>query len=299
MTEAKTLPVVRGGSSLATIGPGARSLIGRMVSDALGVPYQGAIAPVTLHRIGDYEFCDADFRQILLWAEQVGESPGYVVECFSRAENPRSDCSFSFEVVDGRILKLVWDLAAMPIDLFECREPLRMTHLMFEGSSDGQRLTELRLTGCKGLVYLDCSSNFLTELNLSAVSGLRELRCYHNQLTALDLSAVPELRELWCHYNQLTELDLSPVTDLRILSCGDNPLTELDLSAVPELETLSCSENQLTELDLSAVPELETLSCVGKRWNGFCGACLPEFRMSTRGGRSQRKSYWTTRKHCN
>ncbi len=50
--------------------PGAKRILSGMVSDTLALASreQRALAP-TKFRIGDYEWCEPDYRQILIWAE--------------------------------------------------------------------------------------------------------------------------------------------------------------------------------------------------------------------------------------
>jgi hypothetical protein len=255
-------------------------LIRRAASDAL-VPIQTMMnqRTTTLHRVGTREFHDEDFRQLQVWAAELGMEGriSEFVEAVDKAfmdlvnraswsvpkyieDKVRDWCSdgrirFFAEFGEGqlssprlsKLTDLVWGVPTLvPAHL---ALPLKM----------------LDLSSVPALTRLWCYNNQLTELDLSSLPALTRLLCYNNRLTELDLSSVPALTALLCNNNPLTELDLSSVPALTGLSCGNNQLTELDLSSVPALRELWCDNNQLTELDLSSVPELEYLSCDNNR----------------------------------
>ena len=243
-------------------------------------------------KLGDYEFREPDYRQILRWSEQLvwlakaapeNLLPEHLLEVLQERVKHEE---YRLTVEDGAITTLVWDIpwlmqpppstweAGLVIEelcirgVWPRKEPslrpalprLRVLELQTPKGCRGS-LRTLDLSLVPGLVRLRCGVNELTELDLSGVRGLTELYCNSNRLTELDLSAVPQLTQLYCDGNRLTELDLSGVPHLTELGCGNNQLTELDLSAVPGLTELVCNNNQLTKLDLSAVPNLELLGC--------------------------------------
>ena len=108
-------------------------------------------------RIGDYEFRESDYTQVLIWAKAVGMSPEELVATLEEREWG------SISVVDGAVTSLMW---------------------RFEG-------VELDLSHVPRLEWLYCGENHLGELDLSRVPKLTELHCRENQLTELDLSRVP------------------------------------------------------------------------------------------------------------
>jgi len=268
-------------SALERIGPGPRDILSRMVSDALALARSKNTAlNVARFRIGNYEFCDPDYRQILQWAKALKLEPDEVVQRLDGSSvNTIWHGSFGFVVENGAIISLVLDFNLLPLTVFEWMEGLIIRDLGFKGKPEVSpqlalrlsflnrlyccriNLTELDLSKVPGLTYLWCSENQLTELDLSKVPGLTLLQCFRNPLTELDLSKVPGLTYLWCSDNQLTELDLSKVPGLTFLQCFRNQLTKLDLSKVPGLTNLCCSGNQLTKLDLSHVLGLTKLYC--------------------------------------
>ena len=277
-------------------------VMARMTRGVLtGVGADRTLAAETRFRLGEYEFREADYRQIRFWANALGLSSEVVLERMMSGRCGDRDEDIAFGVEDGAIVSLALDFLKLPITSFEWQPGLQIKRLAFTHqhpvgpvqlavnlpslnefcfdytgalvinlgllprltnlSCGGNQLTELDLSNVPGLTKLRCGDNQLTELDLSNVSGLRRIECEGNQLTELDLSNVPGLTELRCSRNQLTELDLSNVPGLTELLCYENQLTELDLSNLPGLIELVCSENQLTELDLSNLPELTELGC--------------------------------------
>ena len=78
---------------------------------------------------------------------------------------------------------------------------------------DVQRLglTNLDVSACSSLLYLNCGLNQLTNLNVSACNELRGMDCSHNPLTYLDVSA----------------LNISSNKALTYVDATGNPLTNI------------------------------------------------------------------------
>ena len=240
----RTALITRGPSAVEKLGTGSRTILSQMVWDALVLAKpKGSALAVSRFRIGDYEFCDPDYRQKLQWAKALRVEPEEIVRRMESEKN-------TFAVIDGKIDSLVWNFELLPITNFEWLSGLSITKLIFKGVSQKSPNLSLRL---KSLIWLECNDIGLNQLDLSNVPALTTLDCDENQLTELNLSSVPELTGLKCQLNQLTELDLSNVPALTHLDCRENQLTELNLSNVPALTKLYCENNQLTKLDLSNV----------------------------------------------
>ena len=286
MTTPESLPIVpRPSTAIVKRSAGAETILARMTSDILDLAQAHATAiKGARFKIGAYELREADYQQILLWAQALALPPLTVITHLANSvcENFGGDPPASrilFALDDGAITSLAWDFEKLPLKIFQWVTGLRVEQLGFMGTPASSpalalhlpflsvlccraiRLTELDLSNVPALTELYCSQNQLTELDLSNVPELTKLYCWENQLTELDLSNVPALTNLYCRKNQLTELDLSNVPELTELACWENQLTELDLSNVPALTKLYCWENQLTELDLSNVPALTELYC--------------------------------------
>lgn len=281
--EQRNALVRRSPGAVEKIGTGASNLLSGMVSDALAVARSQTQLGEARFRIGNYEFRDPDYRQILLWAEALKLDPIIVVqrlECACLELDEDQGGTISFRVENGAIISAVWDFGSLPLARFEWVEGLSICEIAFKGSLGapierlslclpflhrllvaGIELRGLDLSGASKLSRLWCHKNQLRDLDLSNVPGLKELACGENQITELDLSNVSELKELDCRDNWLAELDLSNTPKLSKLDCQKNQLNELDLSNVAELKELYFQGNQLAELDLSNVLELRVLSC--------------------------------------
>lgn len=272
--------------ALAKVRPGPERILSGMVSDALDLARsQDRSLTLARFQIGIYEFRDADYRQILLWAEALKLEPVVVVQrlegSFEFNYPGSAEVSVGLAVEDGAIVSMVWNFISSPILDFAWVDGLAIRKIVFHGTATVRislplpklnylkcsriGITELDLSNVPALAVLDCSGNQIIELDLSNVPALAMLDCSGNQITELDLSNVPALDGLYFRDNQLTHLDLSNVHALAELTCTANQLTELNLSNVPALGWLECSGNRLTALDLSNVPALAVLECSGNQ----------------------------------
>ncbi len=126
-------------------------------------------------------------------------------------------------------------------------------------------LTNLEVSNCEVLSYLDCRANQITNLNIAGCKILKYLRCGSdyfysgNHLASLDVSNNTILEGLYCAGNQLTNLDITNLVSLKKLRCADNQLSNLNTSNNPEMDWLSSGNNLLTSLDLSSNHLLEQL----------------------------------------
>lgn len=136
-------------------------------------------------------------------------------------------------------------------------------------------LTELNVSSCKSLRWMDCGGNQLTALNVNGCANLETLRCgcnvngdgvcigdgNRNQLTALDISSCSNLRQLYCGGNNLTALDVSRCTKLSELDCAANQMKELDLTKCIDLRRVECHGNQIERLNMDNNTQLTYLIC--------------------------------------
>lgn len=100
--------VSRRTGDLARNRPGAGAILDRMVGDAAAARRRRQEA--ARRRIGDYEFREPDYTQVLIWAEAVGMSPEELV----------AERGFDLDVSDGAITELFldWDfLEGVDLDL--------------------------------------------------------------------------------------------------------------------------------------------------------------------------------------
>ena len=279
---------------------GRNHILGEMVEQTLALGRAEAVARTARFRIGDYTWCEPDYRQLLLWAEALKMEPLTVIEKLLK---------FSFRgerssnIADGRMLSLCWDLVELPLSDFRFFGGIAMESLHLGDSMcleeqllatifgpvrhpvlrhywpivclreitlfrpnfrnldcGGCGIQILTVSGSRELTKIRCAGNKMKKLTLFDLPSLSSLSCSGNQLAELDLASVPNLTELRCYINRLKGLDLSHVPSLTKLSCGKNQISELDLSYVPNLTELDCDENPLPELDIRPLLSLETLS---------------------------------------
>ena len=282
MPDEKLPLTIRPGSSIALVGSQGGRIVAEMVDGALSISRADAhmIRELTPRfTIGDSQFCEPDYLQILRWASSLALTPEIVVERLLVEPDKVWEKKYQTEIVNGRIKQIFWKFDLLPTISFELNEGLLIEALVFETSARFRpapfaiKSTTLKSLGCgvgcvdlmrsevPNLRKLDCCVNELADLDLSMFPLLTELMCSYNKFPNLNLKSVPMLEELWCSDNQLEELDLLSVHSLSKLWCCENRISKLELSTVPLLTYLRCSGNSLTKLDLSGIPQLTTLYC--------------------------------------
>ena len=250
--------------TLGKVEAGAKRILSDMVADTLALATRNqSVVTAGRFRIGEYEWCEPDYRQILMWAEALQLEPATVIERLLTEPGTKWNHQVNTQFENGRIVTLHWHLDLLRLKTFKWVEGLVIEAIAFFAPTWYVQICgDLSLSlPLPELRRLHCENVILTKLDLSAVPQLTALRCYNNQLKTLDLSAVPLLTELECSKNQFTKLSLSAVPRLKQLGCWGNQLQKLDLSAVPQLKDVQCAMNQLTGLALSAVPQLTKLKC--------------------------------------
>ena len=237
-----------------------------MIDEALSLARQEQALEARKFRIGQYEWCEPDYQQIIIWAKALSLKPEEVVHRLLEGKMPRfvqsGDAEWTKTVfADGKLRRLNWNFDLLPIESFEWVDGLALTHLaLFRPGLQSKRIPEMSFR-LPALTHLLCNRVGLSEIDLSSVPKLKCLNLGWENLTTLDISSVPQLTYLCCGETQITKLDLSNVPTLTSLVLEANQLTELDLSNVPMLKALHCAANELTELEFTKVPMLTTLWC--------------------------------------
>jgi len=136
--------------------------------------------------------------------------------------------------------------------------------ISFEGLTTLQRLdvkgsekpTKLKVSGCTGLLLLNCNATSLTELNITNCTSLEILYCSQNSLTELDLKNITTLNDLICGSNPLSKLILPNNASFERLYISRNKLNSVDLSVCTHVSNLYVEHNRLTELDLTGLDDI-------------------------------------------
>lgn len=232
-----------------------------MVEETLALGREEAATQTAKFRIGEFELCEPDYRQVLIWAKVLNGTPEQVIQglLYPWKENWAPEWSEP-RLADGRLLNINWNFNVVPTRYFEWVDELVITHLTFPPLDLDTKGLELCLR-LRSLSHLSCGGLNAAKIDLSGVPMLMELLCDQNSLTKLELSSLPLLRKLDCSWNALADLSL-PCSNLTELVCVNTLLTKLDLSNVPNLTRLGCDINQITQLNLAHVPNLTELSCI-------------------------------------
>ncbi len=273
-------------AALTDAGAGAKRIMSSMIGGTLAV-----ISREPMFKIGEYEWHEPDYRQILLWADTLKIPPEEVIRRLLNTTSLSWDWHDDHAewqpttFCDGRISKLNWDLGILPCSTFQWVEGLKIEYIRFAQQivesgdiiwieSLNLRMPELvclhleclnldecSFAGSPMLETLVCAGNGIGSLRVDETPNLKKLNCRSCELSDLDLTAAPDLEELNCAENNLGSIDVSSIPELRNLDCEKNELTKLDLFAVPWLSILKCGKNRLIEIDLSLIPRLWLLDC--------------------------------------
>ena len=262
--------VPRPSSAVEKTASGPKRILSGMVSDTLALASREQLAPALARfRIGDYEWCEPDYRQILIWAEETGLNPEEVLArlfdqqslCKDMFGQPMTEPYFDGPLFsDGRLLRVNWDLKLLRCNRIEWVNGLEIIGIRFIGASDAASLSDIGALPLARLKWLICHRVGLTHLDLSRLPVLRVLRCSENRLEELQLHSSAQLTHLFCRKNMLAELEVNQTSKLRVLQCADNAISELDLSSCPNLETVNCSKNPIRVLDIRGLKNLRVLN---------------------------------------
>ncbi|HEY5505784.1 MAG TPA: hypothetical protein VIK28_11550, partial [Sedimentisphaerales bacterium] len=288
MNEKEKIALVpRPPGTLEKAGTGTKRILSCMVGDTLALAKKDDLAPKTAKfRIGEYEWCEPDYLQIMAWAEQLGLSS---LEVLRRLQEGLRDKGNETRIENGKLTKLNWDAGLLPVSDFRISFPLELTELSFspiaiiaeEGDLEGvEGLTaegelpdgydlsasvlKIFTVALPKLKRLACAAAGLESLSMGPAPALERFDCgatNGTNLSALDLRSFPKLKEFVCTNNRFECLDLGHVPELLELDCGMNLIKKLDLRSVPKLRKLNCNDNDMQELILPSLPELVELNC--------------------------------------
>lgn len=236
---------------------GAKRILSCMVGDTLALA-------TSKFRIGGYEWHEAEYLQLMAWAEQLGLSPDELLRRLKGEETT---------IENNRFITLRWDVGLLPLSEFRVSQELRLTQLSFVGPGYDlpPSISRISTVALPELKRLDCAIVGLKTLATGRMTSLESLECSGNHLKLLDLEPFPNLKTLNCFINCLTTLNLTHVPQLVELDCSDNLIAELDLRSVPNLRRLNCSDNNMQKLVLRNLPKLVELDCENSAWDKSAG----------------------------
>ncbi|HZF01373.1 MAG TPA: hypothetical protein VE344_05695 [Methylomirabilota bacterium] len=131
MNDKNDLALVRKPSSaIEKTAPRARHIVSGMVADALALATKSQKSVTAARfRIGEYEWCEPDYRQILIWAKRLAVNPSEIIERLQTGRKLAKDFWGETLFREGRMLKINWDFDLLPLQDFEWVEQLITTHL--------------------------------------------------------------------------------------------------------------------------------------------------------------------------
>ncbi len=176
----------------------------------------------------------------------------------------------SLDVTNQKSLVYLDCAACYELTELDIAENARLVYL----DCHGNKIGNLDLSNCSGLVELIAFNNELTEIDFGNNPELMSVKLTNNKLTSLDVSNLAKLEELEANGNMLAEVDVENNGNLVSLSLGDNDLTSLDLSTNTKLQSLSFNDNAIHSIDLSMLRELGSINCGG---NGMTACEMDDF----------------------
>jgi hypothetical protein len=148
---------------------GPSRVLADMVDQTLAFARQQQEIVAKKFRIGQYEWCEPDYQQVIIWAKALSLEPEEVIHRLLEGKMKGiahwGDPEWNRTVfADGRLLRLNWNFDLLPIETFEWIDGLAITHLAF--SSSRKRAPRLSLH-LPSLTHLFCDRLGVLELDLS------------------------------------------------------------------------------------------------------------------------------------
>ncbi len=257
MTDPKNSSIIKSGSgALSRITGSANPIVSRMADDVLRKANENKITQ-ELIQLGGYAFCPQDYKQIIRWAEAFRLDPLDLLKIFEKIGD--------FQVVNGVILSLRWDLGYLPLPPQEWERDLSIQRLEIKGkysketSKGNLHLTDSNLPNLRSLVIRGTGPVSVT---VTRLEELESLRCWYSNLSSIDLSEFPNLSCLsLSNRTRLTNISFYYMPNLKHLALNKSVMSCIPLDCFPNLESLRLRRNHdVLNLDLSLVPKLISLS---------------------------------------
>jgi hypothetical protein len=209
-----------------------------------------------LIQLGRYSFCPQDHKQIIRWAEAFRLDSLDLLKIFEEIGD--------FDVVDGIIMSLKWDLRYLPLPPSDWEKNLSIRRLFIRGKySKETSKGDLYITGANlpSLRSLAIRGTGPVKVTVTRLEELESLQCWKSILSSIDLAEFPSLSSLsLTEKTKLTNIRYCYKPNLKYLQLSDGIISCIPLDFFPNLETLSLNSNHLLAIDLSFVPRLISLS---------------------------------------
>src|SRR5450759_3297303 len=131
--------VPRPSSAIEKVAPGAKHILSGMVADTLALRKETSAFAAKTFRIGEYEWCEPDYHQIIVWAKATNFKPeDFITVLFSKQGDFARGGHFFGEqlVAAGRLWKVNWDYERLQCYNIEWVEGLAITHILFNNHLD-------------------------------------------------------------------------------------------------------------------------------------------------------------------
>lgn len=268
-----SLPLVPlSGSQLVRHGSGGWRILEDMVSSTLTTSKQeGALVP--RYRIGDIDFCEPDYRQMLLWAERFDKNPTDFLASLLGNEGIEYYGSKGTLIVNGRIHRLSWDMVMFPefrldygphlaldyLEFFDhVRTPLTPPPTSHHLRRYFQHSIEERLL--KRTPQNDDYSELTIDYDCPIERRLAEHRGGKQKTLSLSCPTLRVLTIRGTNFIDLECIDLSSLKELRV-SHKPGFIKSLSAESCPALEGLDCHGTVLQKLVLRDYESLSWLDC--------------------------------------
>lgn len=296
--------VTRPADAIEKAQPSAKRILASMVADTLTLAAKEKATASRTFQIGDYEWCEPDYRQILLWAKALGEEPEKVLErliemecheiIFTKwGEEKRTDPDFIIQLTarahakcfqSGRLFNLY--LFNWKIGKFEWVEGLELEQLHIRYLGDfGEQAAPYRSIAALSfplphLRHLVLGRILASEIDLTNLANLNRLELDGTGWKKLKLSDSNSITSLsFSHYKKFLGHLLPRLPRLRYLQCSHCQIETLELPLLPELTRLTCCRNKLMHLSLPNVPSLKSLDCSHNRLASLSLTNLPNLEV--------------------
>ena len=136
-------------------------------------------------------------------------------------------------------------------------------------------ISEIDVSVCPSLYFLEIGENALTELDVSHNPNLNYISFGENEVSEIDISNCPDLEYLYCINNDITSFDLSNNPRMYRITVSGNPITTFEMAPSASPDIVECLDSPLKCIDmhLCETMPVKALYAEGNGTVGFCYYC--------------------------